>query len=134
MRDRKSTAALQQICAQVSTVQPEGLMGNGGCVWAGPTGDFSKQQVGVSIVCGGGRGRAGLGGAMCRGKARGASHPQPASNFTPRGVPNTSMNIHAPKHIHQNAHGSMAMTSGAPKCPRGYYGRMDHTLDGSENE
>lgn len=113
MRDRKGMAASQQICAQVSTVQPEGLMGNGGCVWAGPTGDFSKQQVGVSIVCvwrGGGSGV----GAMCRGKARGANHPQPTSNFTPRGVPNTSMNIHAPKLIHQNAHGSTAMTSGAP--------------------
>ena len=58
----------------------------------------------------------GLGGG-CRGKARGASHPQPTSNFTPRGVPNTSMNIHAPKHVRWKAHGRTAMTSGAPRRP-----------------
>lgn len=44
-------AALQQICAPVSTVLPKGLKSNRGCAWAGPTGDFSKQQVGVSMVC-----------------------------------------------------------------------------------
>ena len=67
MRDRKGTAASQQICAQVSTVQPEGLMGNGGRVWARPTGDFSKQQVGVSIVCVWRGGGAAAGWGRCAG-------------------------------------------------------------------
>lgn len=59
-----------------------------------PTGDFSKHQVEICTV-----------GGVCWGKA---AHPQ----FTPRSIPNTSVTIHAPKHIHKNAHGSTATARG----------------------
>lgn len=56
-------------------------------------------------------------GEVCWGKARGASHPQLISNFTPRGVPNTSVNIctktHTPECSWQRCNGPWQQ----PKCP-----------------